>query len=116
VARATGHPKTSVAASNVDARIDAPAAAVHAASIGPGRRRLARGRQERVAGGNWGGTRGRDGTAEGRQALRPGQRRRKEVPGEARRRGHPGVHSINKQQKNTRVSQVTREGGTGPRV
>jgi len=52
VARATGHPKTSVAASSFDARIDAPAAAVHAASIGPGRRRLARGRQERVAGGN----------------------------------------------------------------
>nr|XP_036677611.1 microtubule-associated protein futsch-like [Drosophila suzukii] len=52
VARATGHPKTSVAASSFDARIDAPAAAVHAASMGPGRRRLARGRQERVAGGN----------------------------------------------------------------
>ncbi|XP_070855406.1 uncharacterized PE-PGRS family protein PE_PGRS46-like [Drosophila suzukii] len=52
VARATGHPKTSVAASSFDARIDAPAAAVHAASFGPGRRRLARGRQERVAGGN----------------------------------------------------------------
>nr|XP_036677423.1 uncharacterized PE-PGRS family protein PE_PGRS54-like [Drosophila suzukii] len=52
VARATGHPKTAVAASSFDARIDAPAAAVHAASFGPGRRRLARGRQERVAGGN----------------------------------------------------------------
>jgi len=52
VARATGHLKTDVAASSFEPRIDAPAAAVHAASFGPGRRRLARGRQERVAGGN----------------------------------------------------------------
>nr|XP_036670240.1 collagen alpha-2(I) chain-like [Drosophila suzukii] len=52
VARATGHPKTDVAASSFEPRIDAPAAAVHAASFGPGRRRLAQGRQERVAGGN----------------------------------------------------------------
>ncbi|XP_070855038.1 PE-PGRS family protein PE_PGRS16-like [Drosophila suzukii] len=51
VARATGHPKTDVAASSLEPRIDAPAAAVHAASFGPGGRRLARGRQERVAGG-----------------------------------------------------------------
>ncbi|XP_070854709.1 5E5 antigen-like [Drosophila suzukii] len=50
VARATGHLKTDVAASSFEPRIDAPAAAVHAASFGPGRRRLARGRQERVAG------------------------------------------------------------------
>jgi len=94
VARATGHPKTSVAATNFDARSDAPAAAVHAAGIGPRGRRLARDRQERVAGGNRGGARGRDGTAEGRQALRPGQRRRTKVPGEARSRGHPGVRAI----------------------
>ncbi|XP_037731439.1 collagen alpha-2(I) chain-like [Drosophila subpulchrella] len=52
VARATGHPKTSVSAASFDARIDAPAAAVHAASVGPVRRRLARGCQERVAGGD----------------------------------------------------------------
>jgi len=94
VARATGHPKTSVSATNFDARIDAPAAAVHAAGIGAGGRRLARDRQERVAGGNRGGTRGRDGTAEGWQALRPGQRRRTTVPGEARSRGHPGVRFV----------------------
>jgi len=94
VARATGHPKTSVAAANFDARSDAPAATVHAAGIGPVGRRLAQDRQERVAGGNRGGTRGRDGTAEERQALRPGQRRRTKVPGEARSRGHPGVRAI----------------------
>ncbi|XP_037728626.1 voltage-dependent calcium channel beta subunit-associated regulatory protein-like [Drosophila subpulchrella] len=80
VARATGHPKTDVAAARLGPRIDAPAAAVHAASFGPGGRRLARGRQERVAGGYRGSTRGRDGTAEGRQAVRPGLRRREEVP------------------------------------
>nr|XP_036677954.1 uncharacterized PE-PGRS family protein PE_PGRS54-like [Drosophila suzukii] len=52
VARATGHPKTDVAASSFEPRIDEPAAAVHAASFGPGRRRLVRGRQEQVAGRN----------------------------------------------------------------
>jgi len=47
-----------------------------------------------VARGDRGSTRGRDGTAEGWQALRLGHRRRTEIPGEARRRGHPGVRTI----------------------
>jgi len=52
VARASGHPKASTPTTKFDARINAPAAAVHAAGIGAGGRRLARGRQERVAGGH----------------------------------------------------------------
>jgi len=44
--------------------------------------------------GDRGDTSGRDGTAEGRQTLRFGHRRRTEVPGEARSHGHPGVRTI----------------------
>jgi len=39
-----GSPKTPVAAADFDNRTDAPTAAVHAANIGPGGRRLARDR------------------------------------------------------------------------
>jgi len=84
-----GHPKDTAqershaAAPEFGARSDAPAPAVRAASIGPGGRQLASDSSERVIGGDRGGTRGRDGAAEELQAVRPGHRRRPEVPGEA---------------------------------
>jgi len=73
--------------------------AVLSASVGPGGRGLALGSPERVAGGDRGGTRGRDTAAEGWQAVHPGHRGRTEIPGEVGNRGHPGVHTINKKTK-----------------